>query len=117
MAADGAERVELADGNWIDLRTRQTLADMEALEVARLARGGEPSATMDFITIVGQLAVAWSYDDEVTPENVKRTISVDDVTALRDALAVKAPKAPSASSSAGTTRKRKSGATRRSSGG
>jgi len=125
------------------LRTRQTLADMEALETSRAARlvlrprttttydgegkvastteelrpveGSGESGVMDFITIVAELVTAWSYPEEVTPENVRRVISVDDVTTLREHMVVARPNG-SRPSSTGTTPRTKAAASRRRSG-
>jgi len=87
MAADGTiTRVELEDGNWLELRTRQTLADVKALELSRMERGGTESGALDMISILDRLVVAWSYPLELTSENIENTIAVNDLTSLTEAL-------------------------------
>jgi hypothetical protein len=94
-------RVELSDGNWIELRTRILGADYRVMREAAHRRGFS-DVMLDFMAALPGLTIASSFG-EVTDEVVDR-LPTDDLLKLLATQAEDTGPNPSTRSSGGGTR-------------
>lgn len=99
-------RTELKGGGWVELKTRLTLRDTEAAEMAQMARGGT-SALLTTIDMLPRIIVAWSFDEPITEETVRDLLALDDLTEITEAFVKATGPNASPASSDGTRRSRK----------
>jgi hypothetical protein len=102
MDGNNLKRVELSDGNWVEVRTRINIADAEVFEQARLARDGKPSELLDSLAVFERLVKAWSYPQQITPQTIREAIAVEDLQTITTVIGEAQSPPTSAASSDGT---------------
>lgn len=82
VKADAVQRIEVHDG-WIDVRAAATVGHlMEMAGGESLAILSNPTAAVLHRMLI-EFIVAWSYDEPVTPENIKQ-LDMDATTSLME---------------------------------
>lgn len=84
------QRIDLADGNWIEIRSVVKLKDIVAVEYARHDRGGFQSETLDALTLIESLTTGWSYAAALTPENFRDILDAEAIVQAAGAIGRKA---------------------------
>lgn len=79
-------RVELSDGNWIELRRKRIVADARHQRMRRHERGGFDDDTLDELSLIEARIEAWSFMDGVVPADMDLRTKVLDGLDEDDAI-------------------------------
>jgi hypothetical protein len=104
---NGHLRIELDDGQWVEIRTRTTLGDLEYLETKRLERGGKTSPTLSTIDSLDRIITSWSFDVPVSAEAIREKLPIAALAGISDALKERESPNSSRPSSSGSPRRAK----------
>ena len=81
-------RVELSDGNWIELRRKRTVADARHQRMRRHERGDFDDDTLDELSLIEARVAAWSFMDGKVPSDMNLRAQIIDGLEEEDAIAL-----------------------------
>ncbi len=90
MADGTTARIDLEDGNWIEIRTKTNLGDNEHVELASVRNGGT-TPTLAMLALLERIAVAWSFPGELTDQSLREELTITNLSDIMQQLAKAAP--------------------------
>lgn len=107
MDGNGSTRVDLGEGQWIELRTRTTVGDLEHTELKRMERGGKTTPTLALIDTLERVITGWSFEQEISPATIRDVLEPNSLIAISEATRGERPNKSASSSNGGARRGRK----------